>query len=107
MILENELRILFNEVERHAMPLVNNDSGARLSKEESRVLALQAIHRLNQKIGFLVRTNSKEAGEMRLLQTFVNNLTLGIKNDNTQMVQSALGSVRNIILTIEKSENPP
>lgn len=103
--MENELRILFTEVERHAIPLVSNDPSGRLSKEESRVLALQAIHRLNQRIGFLVRTNSNTAGEMRLLQTFVNNLTLGIKNDNSQMVRSALSSVRNIISTIEKSEN--
>jgi hypothetical protein len=61
---------------------------------------------LNQRIGFLARTRSDTAGEMKLLQTFVNNLTLGIKNDNTQMIRSALGSVRNIISTIEKSESP-
>ena len=102
--MEGELRLLFTEVERHAMPLISGESGARLSKEESRVLALQGIHRLNQRIGFLARTGSKEIGEMKLLQTYVNNLTIGVKNDNAQMIRSALGSIRNIIGTIEKSE---
>ena len=96
--------MLFTEVERHAMPLVSSESDARLSKDESRVLALQGIHRLNQRIGFLARTNSKEMGEMKLLQTYVNNLTLGVKNDNAQVIRGALGSIRNIITTIEKSE---
>ncbi|MGI0081011.1 MAG: hypothetical protein ACRECH_15490 [Nitrososphaerales archaeon] len=102
--MEHELRVLFTEVERHVMPLVNSEAGTRFSRDESRVLALQGIHRLNQRIGFLARTNSKEMGEMKLLQTYVNNLTLGVKNDNTQQIRSALGSIRNIITTIEKSE---
>ncbi len=96
--------MLFTEVERHVMPLVSGETGTSFSKDESRVLALQGIHRLNQRIGFLARTNSGEMGEMRLLQTYVNNLTLGVKNDVPTVIRASLNSIRNIIATITKSE---
>jgi hypothetical protein len=101
--MENNLKILFSEVERHTSVLIGRESFATLSKEESKILALQAIHRLNQRIGFLFRTRSKESGEMKLLQTYVNNLTLGVKNDNQAQIRSALNSIRNIIETISSS----
>ncbi len=102
--MEQELKALFAEVERHVMPLVSPETGSRFSKDESRVLALQGIHRLNQRIGFLVRSDSSEIGEMRLLQTYVNNLTIGVKNDNPAVMRASLNSVRNIITAIAKSE---
>ena len=53
-----------------------------LSKDESRVLALQQINRLNQRIGQIARSSKENMTEMKILQTQVNRLTIGVKTDN-------------------------
>ncbi|MHB8567011.1 MAG: hypothetical protein ACYC7D_02670 [Nitrososphaerales archaeon] len=95
------LKELFANVERYAFPLTGRDSQSSLSKDENRILALQNVNRLNQRMGFLVREQMAELGEMRLLQTFVNSLTLGLKTDNVLQIKSALTSVRNVLKTLD------
>ncbi len=86
------------------MPLIGSDSPQGFSKEESRVLALQSVNQLNQRIGYLVRSGSAEVEEMWILQTFVNRLTVGIKTDNQPQMRGALSSIRNMIKSLEKPE---
>ena len=95
---------LFAQVERHVMPLIGGDSPSHFSNDECRVLALQGIMRLNQRIGLLARSGQAEMGEMKLLQTYVNNLTLGVKNNNVPQMRAALKSIRSFIQTLAKSE---
>lgn len=88
-------------VERYAMSVAGSDSPTGFSKEENRILALQHVNRLNQRIGFLARQHIAQEGEMRLLQTFVNGLTIGLKNDNIPQIRSSLSSVRNVLKTLD------
>lgn len=106
MTKKNDITEILAQVERYVMPLTGNESGSGLSKEENQILALQGVNRLNQWIGRLARGgSSSEAGEMRILQTFVNRLTLGIKSDNPQQMRGALLSIKNLISSIaEKGE---
>ena len=87
------------------MSLIGDDSPHGLSNEENRVLAFQNLNRLNQRIGFLARENTAISADMRLLQTYVNSLTIGLKSDNTPQIQSALSSVRNMINSVEAIES--
>ncbi len=104
-LVEYHLREVFVQVERYVMPLIGGDSPHGLSKEENRVLAFQNVNRLNQRIGFLARENSPHSADMRLLQTYVNNLTVGLKSDNTPQIRSSLSSIRNIINSLEVGES--
>lgn len=98
---EYHLKEIFVNVERYVMPLIGSDSPSGFSKEENKILALQNVSRLNQRIGFLAREHVAELGEMRLLQTYVNSLTLGLKTDNVPQMKSALSSVRNLLKTLD------
>jgi hypothetical protein len=102
---EYHLKEIFVDLERYVMPLIGGDSPFGLSKKENEVLALQSINRLNQRIGFLARTNSALAENMRILQTYVNNLTIGLKSDNITQMKAALSSVRNTIISLESPES--
>ena len=84
------------------MPLIGGDSYGNLSKEENRVLALQNIHRLNNRVGQIARSSKEESGEMRILQMYVNNLTIALKNENMPMMKGAIASARNVIKELEK-----
>ena len=106
-LVEYHLREVFVQVERYVMPLIGSDSPQGLSKEENRVLAFQNVNRLNQRIGFLARENPKNAEEMRLLQTYVNSLTIGLKQENTQQIRAALTSTRQMINSLEPSDYKP
>ncbi len=89
------------------MPLIGSDSPHGLSKEENRILALQNINRLNQTIGQLVRSGQSSPIDMKVLQTQVNNLTIGVKYDNAAQMKIALTQVRNLVTTYNsmKSKN--
>ena len=95
--MENLLSEIFSQVEKHSMALMGSISTQGLSRDENRILALQNVNRLNQRIGFLAREYNSKMGELRILQTYVNSLTLGIKSDNIPQMKSALFSMRNIL----------
>ena len=104
MALDNQLRELYTAVERYVVPLLEREpSESGLTPEECRILALQNINRLNQRIGFLVRKAISDPGEMRILQTYVNSLTIGLKSDNKGQMRAALSNARNFL--IERDEN--
>lgn len=96
---------LFTQVERYVMPLVGSNSPYGLTKEENRILALQNINRLNQRIGQLSRGSGEATLDMSSLQTFVNNLTVGVKYDNPQQMRSALTSIRNVVGTTKSTKS--
>jgi hypothetical protein len=95
--LDSALKELFAHVERYVMPLIGSDSPGGFSKEENRVLALQAINRFNQRIGQLARSGQSVDIDLRALQAYVNNLTIGIKFDNVSQMRPALSSIRGIL----------
>jgi hypothetical protein len=102
--LDKGLRELFDTVERYANPLLGRSmESTSFSAEENKVLALQNVNRLNIKIGKMARSKKDETGNLHLLQMYVNNLTVGIKNNNTQLMKSAIASARNIINEMNKS----
>jgi hypothetical protein len=68
-----------------------------MSRADHAILALQAINRLNHVVGRAAITKSKPIEEMRLLQIYVNNLTLGVKRDSNQEMKNALAGVRELV----------
>jgi hypothetical protein len=99
--LDLQFQELFTQLERYIAPLARSDIGQSFSKDENKILALQCINRLNQRIGLVARSIKDETGELKLLQTYVNNITVGIKNDNSQLVKSAMASTKSIIAALE------
>ncbi len=103
-VLDQELKELFDTVERYVNPLLGRaQEDTTLSAQENKVLALQNVNRLNINLGKIARSRKDETGNLHLLQMYVNNLTVGIKNDNTQLMKSAIASARNIINELEKA----
>jgi len=72
-------------------------SDSSFSKDENRILALQQINRLNQRIGQIARSSKDGTGEMRMLQTYVNGLTIGVKSNNIPQIQATLARARSYI----------
>jgi hypothetical protein len=101
--LDSQIEELFDTVERFVKPLIGEDSTSRFSKQENKVLALQNVNRLNIHMGKIARSSKDESGNLHLLQMYVNNLTVAVKNDNTPMIKSSLASSRNII---KEMQNP-
>ncbi|MGI0092382.1 MAG: hypothetical protein ACREBS_11810 [Nitrososphaerales archaeon] len=99
--MEISLKSIFEQVEKYVDPLLGSDSPNRFSRDENRILALQQINRLNQRIGMIARSNKEAAAEMKTLQTFINNLTIGVKNDSAQHIRFALDQARNQIASIK------
>ena len=79
------------------MSLVGSNPNSAYSKDENRVLALQQINRLNQKIGQIARSSKDESGEMKILQTFVNSLTIGVKTDNVPQIKASIARAKSYI----------
>ena len=100
--MEFEIQALFDPVERYVGPLIDSNTMSSLSKQENKVLALQNINRLNIRLGKMARSAKDESGNLRILQTYVNNLTVAIKYDNVPLIKSSLTSTRSIIKEIEK-----
>lgn len=93
--MDTEIAESFAALERYVRPIMGADEYSRLSKRENTVLALQAINRINLRIGRLSRANKDES--LRLLQTYVNSATIAIKNENTVMLRSAMISLRSFL----------
>ncbi len=101
--MDSQIKELFATVERYVTPLIGGNVPSSFSNQENKVLALQNINRLNIHMGKLARRSKDESGNLHLLQMYVNNLTVALKNDNVAMMRSSLASSRNIISEIEKS----
>ncbi len=103
---DQQLRDIYAVIERYAVPLLGRErtSSEGLSKEENRILALQNVNRLNQRIGFLAREKVTNSGDMRILQTYVNSLTIGLKSDNTAQMKAALSNIRNFLFEFDSEE---
>jgi hypothetical protein len=95
--LDPGLKELFWQVERYVLPLVGSNSENAFSKDENRVLALQQINRLNQRIGQIARSSKDESGEMKILQTYVNSLTIGVKTDNVPQIRASIARAKSYI----------
>ena len=89
-------------MERYVTPLISSDPESKLSKEENKILVLQQINRLNQKIGLIARSDKNEMVDMKALQIFVNRITIGVKNDNMPQLKYGLTQVRNMISSLSK-----
>lgn len=98
--MDTSLKEIFERVEKYVAPLISSQADTSLSKEENRILALQQINRLNQRIGMIARTSKNTVVDMKALQTFVNALTVGVKNDNVPQIKYGISQARNMILTI-------
>ena len=96
-MMDASIKEIFAQVENYLRPIVSRDVSSGLSAEEARILALQQINRLNRRIGQIARGSKDEAGEMKILQTFVNRLTIGVKTDNVPQIRGSLASVRSYI----------
>src|SRR5437879_4631591 len=97
------LKEIFDQVEKYLLPLLSREPYSPLSKGESRVLALQNINRLNQRIGQIARSSKENVSDMKILQTFVNRLTIGVKTDNVPQIRGSLASVRSYIQSLKKN----
>lgn len=95
--MEASLKEMFIQVERYVMPLINSESQIGFSNDEIRILALQHINRLNQRIGQIARSSKDRMTDMKALQTYINNLTIGVKNNNVPQMRSALRSASGFI----------
>ncbi len=85
------------QLENYLRPIISRDPLSILSAEEARILVLQQINRLNRRIGQIARSSKDDSGEMKILQTFVNRLTIGVKTDNVPLIRGSLASVRSYI----------
>jgi hypothetical protein len=100
--MDNTLKELFDQVEKYVSPLITTDPSSSFSKEECRILALQQLNRLNQRIGLIARSSKENMVDMKALQTFVNSITIGVKNDNLPQLKYGLTQVRNMISSLSK-----
>jgi len=94
--LDPALKEIFAQVERYVNPLIRSAESS-FSKDENRILALQQINRLNHRIGQIARSSNDGTGQMRILQTYVNGLTIGVKSDNIPQIQATLARARSYI----------
>jgi hypothetical protein len=105
ILTDNSLRELFAQVERYVAPLVLSNPENTFSKEENRILALQQINRLNQKIGMIARSSKSDMVDMKALQTFVSSITIGVKSDNVPQIKYGLTQARYMISTLSKEHD--
>ncbi len=96
-MIDTSLREIVAQLENYLRPIISRDPLSILSAEEARILVLQQINRLNRRIGQIARSSKDDSGEMKILQTFVNRLTIGVKTDNVPLIRGSLASVRSYI----------
>ena len=97
-----EIKDLFSNVERYVIPFIGGESLGGLSRQECLVLSLQNINRFNIHLGKISKSSKDESGTLHLLQLYVNNLTVALKNENKALMKSSIASIRNMISEIEK-----
>ncbi|MDA4129292.1 MAG: hypothetical protein OK457_00840 [Thaumarchaeota archaeon] len=102
--MDSSLKDIFAQVEKYLVPLVSKDPPSAISKDESRILALQQINRLNHRIGQLARGPKESNVDVKILQTYVNRLTIGVKTNNDPQIRSSLISVRNYIESLDSTK---
>jgi len=96
--LDEIIREIFSQVERYVTPLMRRQpDGSSFSKDETRILALQQINRLNQRIGQVARSSKDSSGEMRILQSYINGLTIGVKTDNIPQITATIERAKSYI----------
>ncbi len=95
--MDQAIRDIFSQVERYLSPIVAGRPDTSLSKEENRILALQQINRLNQRIGQIARSSKDDSGEMKILQTCINGLTVAVKTNNIPMIRATIARARSYI----------
>ena len=98
--MDSGLSELLDEVAKYVQPIINENRQSSFSKEENTILALQRVHRLNQKIGMLARSNKEKTEEMKSLQNFVNSLTIGLKNNNATQIRFGLTRAKNMVTSL-------
>ena len=91
------LKDIFSQVERYVLPLIGSYQGTSFSKDENQVLALQQINRLNQRIGQIARSSKSNVGEMKILQTYINGLTIGVKTENIPQIRATMARAKSFI----------
>jgi hypothetical protein len=101
--MESSLKDIFAQIEKYLLPIVSKDPPSAISKDESRILALQQINRLNHKIGQLARGSKESNVDVKLLQTYVNRLTIGVKTNNDPQIRFAMISIRNYIESLDST----
>ena len=99
------LNDILSQIERYLIPLMEADISGQFSKDENRILVLQQINRLNQRIGQLARASAERMPNMKVLQTQVNNLTIGVKNNNIPQMKNAFIQVKNLIQTLDSQSD--
>jgi hypothetical protein len=99
MTVDQTIKEIFSQVEKYLSPLIAGQSETSFSKEENRILALQQINRLNQRIGQIARSSKDESGEMKILQTYINGLTVGVKRDNIPQIKATISRAKSYIET--------
>jgi hypothetical protein len=98
--LDTVIREIFSQVEKYVSQLTGRTEATTFSKEENRILALQQINRLNQRIGQLARSSKEEYGELRILQTYINGLTAGVKTDNIPQIKATIARAKSYIESV-------
>ena len=99
------LNEILSQIERYLIPLMEADISGQFSKDENTILVLQQINRLNQRIGQLARASAERMPNMKVLQTQVNNLTIGVKNNNIPQMKNAFIQVKSLIQTLDSESN--
>jgi len=94
---DQTIKEIFLQVEKYVLPLLVRQSGTSLSEEENRILALQQINRLNHRIGQIARSLKGDSEEMRILQTHINGLTVGVKTCNVPQIKATIARAKSYI----------
>jgi hypothetical protein len=94
---DQTIKEIFAQVEKYVLPVLARHPDTSFSKEENRILALQQINRLNHRIGQIARSSKDEYGEMRILQTYINGLTAGLKTDNAPQIKATIARAKSYV----------
>ena len=95
--MDQTIKEIFLQVEKYVLALLARQSDSSFSKEENRILALQQINRLNHRIGQIARSLKGDSEEMRILQTHINGLTVGVKTDNIPQIKATVARAKSYI----------
>jgi hypothetical protein len=95
--LDVEISQEFEALERYIDPLIGSNQYSQLTEQENQVLALQAINRINLRIGRAARCSKDGSDSFRLLQTHVNNVTVALKREDRVLLKHAVASLRGVL----------
>ncbi len=92
------IRRAFADVENSVSSILHGKAGEKDS-------ALRAIFALNNEIGKLARLSPTKLGPLKMLQAYVNSITVAVKNGNAQMIRESLKSAREYLLSVDGELN--